>query len=280
MAKRALCVGINQFSHLPMASWLNGCVNDATDMAAMLRKRGFAPRAITVLTDAQATKANVMGALTKLVETAKEGDHIVFSFSSHGTQVPDTDGDAGRPEPDGADEAFACHDIAQKGDQWDTDTVIVDDELRVLFGKLPKGVLMEAFLDTCHSGDGLRAEDLLSGRRPRFVPPPTLKGLRAIQATATKSSTTELVKAIPAGGRPVLYAGCRSDQTSADATFDGRSSGAFTYFLLQALAANPDATRAEIHKALTKSLTAASFSQRPTLEGPPKAKKVALGQPW
>ena len=280
MAKRALCVGINQFSHLPMASWLNGCVNDATDMAEMLRKRGFAPRAVTVLTDAQATKANVMGALTKLVETAKEGDHIVFSFSSHGTQVPDTDGDAGRPEPDGADEAFACHDIAQKGDQWDTDTVIVDDELRVLFGKLPKGVLMEAFLDTCHSGDGLRAEDLLSGRRPRFVPPPTLKGLRAIQATATKSSTTELVKAIPAGGRPVLYAGCRSDQTSADATFDGRSSGAFTYFLLQALAANPNGTRAEIHKALTKSLTAASFSQRPTLEGPPKAKKVALGQPW
>ena len=280
MAKRALCVGINQFSHLPMASWLNGCVNDATDMAAMLRKRGFAPRAVTVLTDAQATKANVMGALTKLVETAKEGDHIVFSFSSHGTQVPDTDGDAGRPEPDGADEAFACHDIAQKGDQWDTDTVIVDDELRVLFGKLPKGVLMEAFLDTCHSGDGLRAEDLLSGRRPRFVPPPTLKGLRAIQATATKSSTTELVKAIPAGGRPVLYAGCRSDQTSADATFDGRSSGAFTYFLLQALASFNDTATTEIYKALTKSLTAASFSQRPTLEGPPKAKKVALGQPW
>jgi len=221
-----------------------------------------------------------MAALTKLVETAKDGDHIVFSFSSHGTQVPDSDGDEGHPEPDGADEAFACHDIAQKGDQWDTDTVIVDDELRVLFGRLPKGVLMEAFLDTCHSGDGLRAEDLLSGRRPRFVPPPTLKGLRAIQATATKSSTTELVKAIPAGGRPVLYAGCRSDQTSADATFDGRSSGAFTYFLLQALAANPTGTRAEIHKALTKGLADGSFSQRPTLEGPPKAKKVAIGQPW
>ena len=39
MTNRALCVGINQFSNLPMASWLNGCVNDANDMAAMLRKR-------------------------------------------------------------------------------------------------------------------------------------------------------------------------------------------------------------------------------------------------
>ena len=130
MTNRALCVGINQFSNLPMASWLNGCVNDANDMAAMLRKRGFAPRSVTVLTDDQATKANVMAALTKLVETAKEGDHIVFSFSSHGTQVPDTDGDDGRPETDGADEAFACYDMAQKGDQWDPDTVIIDDELR------------------------------------------------------------------------------------------------------------------------------------------------------
>lgn len=276
MAKRALCVGINQFAHLPMASWLNGCVNDANDMAAMLRRRGFASRSVTVLTDAQATKANIMGALTTLVTTAKEGDTIVFSFSSHGTQVPDTGGD----EPDGADEAFACHDMAQKGDQWDTDTVIVDDELRVLFGKLPKGVLMEVFLDTCHSGDGLRAEDLLSGRRPRFVPPPTLKGLKAIQATTSKSSTTELVKTIPAGGRPVLYAGCRSDQTSADATFDGRSSGAFTYFFLKALAANPTGSRADLHKALTKGLVDADFSQRPTLEGPPKAKKTGVGQPW
>ena len=36
----------------------------------------------------------------------------------------------------------------------------------------------------------------LAGRRPRFVPPPTLKGLRVIEAVATKSTTTELVKAI------------------------------------------------------------------------------------
>lgn len=276
MAKRALCVGINQFAHLPMASWLNGCVNDANDMAAMLRKRGFASRSVTVLTDAQATKANIMGALTTLVTTAKEGDTIVFSFSSHGTQVPDTDGD----EPDGADEAFACHDMAQKGDQWDTDTVIIDDELRLLFGKLPKGVVMEAYLDTCHSGTGLKAEDLLSGRRPRFVPPPTMKGLRSIDAAATKSTTAELVKSIPAGGRPVLFGGCRSDQTSADATFDGRSSGAFTYFFLKALAANPTGSRADLHKALTKGLVDADFSQRPTLEGPPKAKKTGVGQPW
>ena len=280
MAKRALCVGINQFAHLPMASWLNGCVNDANDMAAMLRKRGFGSRAVTVLVDAQATKAAVMAELTKLVQTAKEGDTIVFSFSSHGTQVPDTDGDGGAPEPDGADEAFACYDMAQAGDQWDPATVIVDDELRVLFSSLPKGVVMEAYLDTCHSGTGLKAEDLLSGRRPRFVPPPTIKGMRTLDAAATKTSTIELVKDIPVGGRPVLFAGCRSNQTSADATFDGRASGAFTYFFLKALADNPTGTRADLHKTLTKGLVGGGFTQRPTLEGPPKAKKETIGAPW
>ena len=39
MTAKALCVGINEFAHLPQASWLNGCVNDADDMAAMLRKQ-------------------------------------------------------------------------------------------------------------------------------------------------------------------------------------------------------------------------------------------------
>jgi hypothetical protein len=276
MAKRAVCVGINQFAHLPMASWLNGCVNDANDMAAMLRRRGFTARATTVLTDAGATKVAVMGALTSMVKAAKPGDHLVFSFSSHGTQVPDTDGD----EADGADEAFACHDIAQSGNQWDADTVIVDDELRVLLTTLPKGVLFEAFLDTCHSGSGLKPLDLLSGRRPKFLPPPTAIGLKEISALPSHGGVSGAMRAVPAALRPVLYAGCRADQTSADATFDGRASGAFTYYLLKALAADPSASRADIHKALTASLRAGDFDQRPTLEGPAKAKKSGIGDPW
>ncbi len=278
MAKRALCVGINQFAHLPMASWLNGCVNDANDMAAMLRKRGFAPRAVTVLTDAGATKAAVMGALTTMVKASKPGDQLVFTFSSHGTQVPD---DPAHPdEPDGADEAFACHDIAQAGNQWDTNTVIVDDELRELLATLPKGVLFEAYLDTCHSGTGLKPLDLLSGRRPKFLPPPTAIGLRKLAAVPGRGGVSGAAKGLPTALRPVLYAGCRSDQTSADATFGGRANGAFTYYLLKALGDNPSGSRADIHKALTASLRTGDFDQRPTLEGPAKAKKTAVGDPW
>src|SRR6478609_11224315 len=190
MASRALCVGINEFESLPQTSWLNGCVNDANDIAKALRPLGFTARTTTVLTDADATKRNVMDALNRLVDTAKSGDHIIFTLSSHGTQVPNEPG--GDYEPDGLDEAFACHDIRQKGDQWDRDTVIVDDELHDLFLRVPAGVLLEVFLDTCHSGTGLKdLEEIMQaqllGRRPRFLPAPTRKGLeqtRALRALA------------------------------------------------------------------------------------------------
>jgi metacaspase-1 len=277
MAARALCVGINEFAHLPNANWLNGCVNDAQDMAAMLQRLpGFTTSNVTVLCDADATKAKVMGALSDMVADVRAGrlDHIVFSFSSHGTQVPDTNGDE---TVDHVDEAFACHDIAQKGPDWDRDTVIVDDELHALFADLPKGALVEVVLDTCHSGTGLKDIDLLVGRKPRFLPPPTVKGVRRIAAKSDPQGLQELVKATPAGIRPVLFAACKADQTSADAYFDGRYNGAFTYYFLKALSATPPPTRAGVLTAVSSSLRGGDFPQRAQLEAPPKAKRVAFG---
>lgn len=291
MARRALCVGINEFESLPQTAWLNGCVNDATDIASALRPLGFTARATTVLTDAGATKKAVMSALTKLVDTAKSGDHVVFTFSSHGTQVPNEPG--GDVEPDGLDEAFACYDIRQKGDQWDRDTVIVDDELRDLFARVPSGVLLEVLLDTCHSGTGLRDLDeilqaQLLGRKPRYLPPPTPRGLeqaRSIRAvtpvrTVDRKALVELTKSRATASKPVLFAACKPDQTASDATFDGRSNGAFTYLFLKAMKASPTATRTELLRTVTAGLKDGDFSQRSTLEGPVKAKKVAFGQLW
>lgn len=276
MAARALCVGINEFANLPAANWLHGCVNDATDLAALLKKHfGITSRNTTVLTDAQATKAAVMGALGSMVEAAKQGkvNHIVFTFSSHGTQVPDTDGD----ETDRLDEAFVTYDIAQKGDQWDTDTVIVDDELHALFADVPQGVLVEVLLDTCHSGTGLRDLDILLGRRPRFLPAPTPRGVAAANAVADQRGLADLAKTIPAGRRPVLFAACTSSQTASDATFERRSNGAFTYFLAKALDANPALTRSKLLTEIAAGLKGGSFTQRAQLEASTKAKRAAFG---
>ncbi|WP_104130617.1 caspase family protein [Cryobacterium sp. N21] len=153
MTQFALCVGINKFENLPMASWLNGCVNDANDVRELLASGfGFADASITVLTDQAATKDAAFGAMTEALDRANAPgehlDHIVFTMSSHGTQLPDTSGD----EADQVDEAFATYDLRQNGAAWDPGSLIVDDELHDLFARLPKGVLVDVILDTCHSG--------------------------------------------------------------------------------------------------------------------------------
>lgn len=256
--RRALCVGINHFKNLPDAT-LNGCINDALDMAAMLKTIGFVDADITVLTDTQATKAAIMQNLTQMVNDTKAGtlNRIVFSMSSHGTQVPDTNGD----EKDKADEAFCPNDLIQKGRIWDPDHIISDDELNVLFSQLPASVLLEVYLDTCHSGTGMKQLWPV-----RYLPPPApieevwaeLQGAKSLEARPGKPQ----VKA-----QRVLWAGCRADQTSADANFNNRANGAFTYYYLQVLRdLGGKATRNQIITRMLAEMKAGGFEQIPQLE--------------
>ena len=58
--KKALFVGINKFANYSQFT-LNGCVNDAKDMAALYKDLlGFKTTEMTVLSDAQATKAKAL----------------------------------------------------------------------------------------------------------------------------------------------------------------------------------------------------------------------------
>lgn len=280
LTRAALCVGINNFKNLPQSSWLHGCVNDANDLAALLREQyGFAPDDVTVLVDAEASKTAVLGALTGLVERAESGDlaQIVFTFSSHGTQIPDTNGD----EADGLDECFACYDIDSAGDSWNKDTVIVDDELHELLLRLPASARMDVVLDTCHSGTGLRALDLIPGRRPRFLPPPTPEGLSSVETLETrqKQSLKELSQGTNGadGVQAVLMAACRDDQTATDAFIDGRYNGAFTYHFVKTLKSDGTLSRAELLKAVSKALKEGRFDQVVQLEATPAQKKASWG---
>ncbi len=277
--RRALCVGINEFENLPTGSWLYGCVNDARDTAALLRTEfGFGPRDVTVLTDKKATKKAIMAKLTSMVKLAEAGQirHLVFTYSSHGTQVPDLNGD----ESDRADEALVAYDIRADGDAWDPATVIVDDELKVLFDRVPPEVLVEVFIDTCHSGTGLRAMDLLPGRRPKFLLPPTPVGLDALaDRSVVALGDTSVRRRGRRAQAPVLFAACRASQTSADASFHGRSNGAFTYYLLQSFAEDAGASRADILKSVRAKLKKDRFDQIPQLEAPVTAKKARIGAP-
>jgi len=261
--RKALCVGINVFKNRPDAT-LQGCVNDAKDMTGILKDfLGFTGSDITMLADAQATKAKIMTNLKSMVTDAKAGklNYLVFSMSSHGTQVPDTSGD----EPDRADEAFCPHDLAVKGNQWDRNHIIIDDELHDLFIQLPKDVLLEVYLDTCHSGTGLKAMDFLPGRKPRYLPPPSIEAFKEVEGRRSRGLHLALLE--KGMTHHVLWAACRDIQTSADANIAGGWHGAFTYFFVKEMRSSQNKlSRKDLLKKVRADLAAGHYSQTPQLE--------------
>ncbi|MBS1854552.1 MAG: caspase family protein [Acidobacteria bacterium] len=272
--RSALCVGVNKFHNYPGAA-LQGCVADANNMSLLLQKLlGFTSGDITLLTDEQATKANIVKHLKEMIAGAKANkfSYLVFSLSSHGTRVPDREGD----EVDHQDEAFCPHDLAEKGGEWDRDHIIVDDELRDLFIQLPPNVLLEVYLDTCHSGTGLREIDMLLDRKPRYLSPPTAKAFYRIQGTRFRGVSHALMeKGIV---HHILWAACRDDQTSADANIGGSWHGAFTYFFCkEMMACKNQLSRAQVLAKVRKDLHDAGYSQVPQLEC--EATKRDLGLP-
>jgi hypothetical protein len=264
--KKALFVGINRFAAYPQFT-LNGCVNDARDMAKLYKDLlGFKAAETTVLTDSQATKAAIMAALSSMVADARAGKlgYLVFSLSSHGTQMNDTSGD----EPDGRDEAFVPHDIAEKRSGWDPAHIISDDELHDLFAKLPDSTLLEVYLDTCHSGTGLRgAEFGLHAPRPRYIAPPDgefgeRRKMRGFTLDRGGSASKDV-----AGGHHILWTGCKANETSADAYFGGRYNGAFTYNFVKVMRdTNNSLSRKDVVTRMRAAMKG-KFAQNPQLEG-------------
>jgi hypothetical protein len=251
MAKTALCVGINDYPGI--ANDLSGCVNDAKDWAAALERRGYG---IRLLLDRAATKAAMVGALSDLVGEAKTGDSLVFTYSGHGSWVPDEDGD----EADHRDETLCPHDIDRGG-------YLIDDELAAIFARHPEGARLFFIADSCHSGTVAREPRVLPPaareRRPRFLPPALFArdGAHAalIHAFASRPASRQELPAL-------LIAACGDDEYSYDDWFDGRANGAFTHAALRALASEPATPRAWM-ASIRESLPTADHPQTPRLFG-------------
>ncbi len=270
MSEKALLVGINKYK-LP-GSDLQGCVNDVTNMRnILLTYFGFAVKQIRVVTDDRATKANIMERLEWLVKDAKSGDRLVFHYSGHGSQIRDREGDELK---DNLDEILCPHDM-----DWDG-TYIIDDELGRVFSKIPEGVNLEVFLDSCHSGTATR-EIRAAGNFPgdmtvkqRFLPPPADIICREEEGLSVR----RLMRGNPVAISHVLFSGCRENQTSADANINGSYNGAFTYYLCKHVRDTAAAlSRSEVLKRLRASLKFNNYDQIPQLEcTTPKLKKKIL----
>jgi hypothetical protein len=132
-ARRALCVGVNDYPTSPLA----GCVSDSAAWASVLRAQGFD---VTAVAQTDATAAGLRALLREAVSRTQTGDVLVFQFAGHGVRIVDQ-GNLDEPE----DEAFVPIDFQVNG-------FIRDDEIRLMMDELPAGANATIIVDCCHSG--------------------------------------------------------------------------------------------------------------------------------
>ena len=225
-------VGLNRVDPGHYQGWdgkLVACEFDANDMAELAGGKGFATQ--TLLTEA-ATAQALTSAVEKTAETLQSGDILLLSYSGHGGQVPDTNGD----EQDRMDETWVLF-----------DRQVVDDELYALWSKFKPGVRIAIFSDSCHSGtvareavDAVGEERVARSMNGEDDPgQPRVKGMpdELIRSVYEKNKELydEIQKSLPPfdkaeiGASVILTSGCQYNQTS----LDGDKNGLFTQSLLQ-----------------------------------------------
>lgn len=275
MSRKAFLVGVNRYPD-PRNN-LRGCVNDVLLMAKTLQEHyGFTKRSdVRLLTDERATTSAIRKGLEWLVREASAGDTLVFHFSGHGTQVRDLSGDE---LADRLDEIICPYDL-------DWNDPFTDDDMAKICGELSEGALLTVVLDCCHSGTGLRDFQRIDlPVRYKFIPAPVEVRHRSEPRIEDRGVDRSVTMTGPGKKLPVrrfgigvtatnavLIAGCRSDQTSADAWIDGDFHGALTYYLWRSLR---DGKWAISYRTLIAATGAAladhNFDQVPQLEGPRK----------
>ena len=288
--KLALLIGINYYG---TKSELRGCVNDVHAIRGLLTDvLGYESSNIGTLTDGAGgddaavdaatmpTRANIETRLRALAEEATRlsASEVFVSFSGHGTNVRDRNGD----EADGSDEAIVPVDYAQSG-------VILDDQLAQLWALFPRGCRVTCVFDSCNSGtvgdlsvvhrctqsSGRRVREPMRRRVRygdryvwrRYYGWKTLPGEWSISRTSSNTDTGSDDFAATL----LAISGCRDDGTSADAfnQQSGAWGGALTDALVSVMRARDDIvgelTCDDLLMALNKRMAEAGMSQRPVV---------------
>jgi metacaspase-1 len=224
----ALAIGLNRVDPAHYEGWdgqLTACEADAEDMARIAKSQGFA---VTTLLTAAATRAAVKNAIGEAAKQLGSGDMFMVTYSGHGGQVPDTNGD----ELDNEDETWCLF-----------DGQVVDDEIYVLWGNFAEGVRILVLSDSCHSGTVVRMAKAMAhaegatGRvlqnfwaavaRGRYMPPEvalrTYRANREFYDNIQRNLPNPKDVNVKACVR--LISGCQDNQTSEDGQFNGLFTG-------------------------------------------------------
>jgi uncharacterized caspase-like protein len=156
-----LAIAVNKYAN-PQFD-LKFAVADATDFAAELQRqeaklKNFARTEVTSFHDTQATKANILRALSELAGKVKPEDAVVVYYAGHGTAqqnqfylIPH---DLGYQGPRNTVSAAGLASVLSHS--------ISDRELERAFETIDAGKLM-LVIDACNSGQALEAEEKRRG---------------------------------------------------------------------------------------------------------------------
>jgi hypothetical protein len=239
----SLHIGLNGVSGSAYGGWdgpLAACEFDANDMAALATKQGIKP---TVLLTKKATRSAALAAMRSAAQTLAGGDFFLLTYSGHGGQVPDVNGD----EDDKKDETWCLY-----------DGQLIDDELYAELGKFKAGVRILVLSDSCHSGTVTREvifpPATTPSQRPKNMPDavamrvyrehqafydklqkdvardagkPIVDPDNALAQVAVSGRLSAIASKFAAS--LILISGCQDNQTS----MDGEHNGAFTEQLLK-----------------------------------------------
>ncbi|TBD24988.1 caspase family protein [Rhizobium ruizarguesonis] len=229
-AGRSLHIGLNAVDPGHYAGWsgpLNACEFDAQDIYEIAGGLGYDAN---LLLTANATRDNVAGEIERAARDLSAGDIFFISYSGHGGQIPDFNGD----EEDGVDETWCLF-----------DRQLIDDEQYMLWSKFKPGVRVLVVSDSCHSGSVIRAvnpdspqvavgANPLARAMPSNIASRTFRQNRDLYNTLGSSlSSVEAQTVLRAMEMPIscsvrLISGCQDNQTS----LDGLGNGAFTAALI------------------------------------------------
>jgi hypothetical protein len=242
--KYLLTIAINEYNTAP----LRGCVTDSNNVVALLQPLGFE---VIQLLNNQATKANILLAVSEIGAKLQPNDYLVVHYSGHGSQIPA--GSKAADEDDGLTEIICPYDLINVDGSW-TDNYISDDEVSALLAKLDETISVEFFLDCCHSGTMTRSISPTSTSRQ--IDYPLIEG-------STLMSDKVIRFAPSCKAKVVTWSGCMDNQTSADAFIDRQYQGAFTNSLIRANSRN--VTRQTVYTSTCQWLVAQNFTQKPQL---------------
>ncbi|BBE70543.1 caspase family protein [Oharaeibacter diazotrophicus] len=240
---RALIVGIDLYPHVlvngaPNQRNLSGAVNDARRMRDLaVDVFGYAPADVTFLSDLDATRDGILGAIRhELVERTKPGDRVLIYYAGHGAQVAD---DSGDEADDGLDEVLVPSDAAAElgAAEPQLDGVILDDEIEVALAGLA-GRDVTVIVDACHSGTITRtaAAEAAGAYRPvRTLTPfgpavlaPRMREMAAGARAARAKLPAAGARAIAGGPKLAVWTAVTSAQYALEDMSVGGSAGLFT----------------------------------------------------